>query len=161
MAVERREVFANLGTVNVWSGSADIVWEGKTYKPGILLGDEIPSGASLAASAAPGISVFIKNVPTLRSDVQSGDEFEIHVCRKTSSGWEKLGGFWGLIDEVTGPANDISIRTLPPLERFTKVERPRWSEEDYRSRYPSDGFFDNLENLAAEGARMNIWTHEV
>ncbi len=158
MAIERRAVFANLGTVNVWSGTVDLVWETKTYKPGIILSDEVAAGQSLRASAAPGLSLSIGDVPTLKTDVQSGDEFEIHVCRWTDSGWEKIGGFWGLIDEVTGPANDIEIRTLPPLERFTKVERPRWSREDYRSRYPNDGFFDNLEDLRTEGARMNIWT---
>ena len=160
MAVERRAVFANLGTVNVWSGTVDETWESKTYKPGILIGDEAPSGAALSGASSPGLGVYIKNVPTLRSDVQSGDEFEFHICRKTKTGWEKIGGFWGLVNEVTGPSNDIEITTLPFLERATKVTRPRWSKEDYRSRYPSDGFMDDLEELRTEGARMNIITRE-
>ena len=157
MATERRAIFANFGTVNVWSGTHDVTWETRTYKPGILLSDEIASGQSLQATAAPGLSLSITDVPALRSDVQSGDEFEIHVCRKTRAGWEKIGGFWGLVDEVTGPVNDITIRTLPPLERFTKVTRPRWSREDYLSRYPDDDFFANLESVQTEGRKVNLW----
>ena len=157
MPVQRRAVFANLGSVNVWSGAYDETWESKTYKPGIILSDDVPAGQSLEASGAPGLVMILKDVPSLRSDVQSGDEFEVHVVKKTDSGWEKIGGFWGLVDEVTGPANEISITTLPPLERFTKVTRPRWSESDYLARYPGDNFFRELETVQREGVKVNLY----
>ena len=135
----------------------DTVWETKTYKPGILLADEVAAGRSLQASSSPGVSIQLMDVTNFTTDVQSGDEFEIHVVKRVGSTWVKIGGFWGLIDEVEGPVEDITVTTLPPLERFTKVERPRWSKEDYRSRYPADGFFDDLDRVQNEGVRVELW----
>ena len=90
MPEEVRAVFADIGTVHIWSGGGDVMWNGETYNPGILLADDIPSGQSLQPAASPGVNVFIQNVPTLRSDVSSGDEFEIHVCKLSGSTWEKI-----------------------------------------------------------------------
>ena len=138
--MERRAVFVNIGTVNLWSGTVDVTWEGKTYKPGILVGDDAPEGAAISPGASPGMELYATAVPTLRTDVKSGDEFEVHICRYVSGAWVKIGGFWGLVETVTGPSGELSVTTLSPLERFTKVTRPRWSKEDYRSRYAEDGF---------------------
>ena len=152
--MERRAVFADIGSVKIWSGTYDETFSGGTYKPGILFSDDPIGGAELRPSASPGLDVYISGVPSLRSDVESGDIFELHVCRLKNAAWEKIGGYYGIVSEVGGPLEALRIDTLPPLEVATKVTRAVWSHEDYISRFPGDNFFENLERIRTEGRQV-------
>lgn len=155
--MERRAIFADVGAARIWSGAYDETYDGETYKPGILLSDDPVSGAELRPAASPGVDVYISGVPSLRTDAESGDEFELHVCRETPAGaWGKIGGYWGIISAVEGPLEALRIDTLPPLERATKITRPRWSHEDYSSRYPGDNFFRDLAEIQQNRIRINF-----
>ena len=149
--MERRAIFADLGDLHIWSGTVDEVWEGNTYKPGILLSTDLASGASLGPSSAPGLDVYLSSVPDLRSSLASGDEVELHVCRELVGVWTKLGGYYGIVDTVNGPVEGVRIAILPVAERATRLLRPRWSRDDYLSRYPGDDFFGELADLEAKG----------
>ena len=151
-----RALFADIGSVHIWSGAMPETWESKTYQPGILLGEEIPAGSSLTPGSSPGLDVYLSHVPNLRSDVKSGDDVDLHVVQRDGITWRKIGGYWAIVDEVLGSIENLRISTLPPFERFTKVTRPRWSNHDQLSRYPGDYIFKNLENLRVQGQTIEF-----
>lgn len=155
----QRAVAAAIGaTVRIWSGGRDLLWEGDTYKPGILLSDDVAAGAALTPGSSPGLDVYLANVPGLLDDVRSGDDVDVHVLQRSSASaaWMKVGGIWAIVDEVEGPAHRPRITTLPPLERAAKTARRRWSREDWLSRYPDDDIFRNLERLRTEGQTIEF-----
>ena len=151
-----RAIFADIGSVHIWSGHSDELWNSKTYKPGILLGDDLPAGSSLTPASSPGLDVYISEVPNLRNDIKSGDDVNLHVVQWRNNTWDKIGGYWAIVDEVSGSIENLTITTLPPFERFTKVTRPRWSNHDQLSRYPGDHIFKNLENLRVVGQTIEF-----
>ena len=149
-----RAILVDIKDIHIWSGSTDFEWNSTTYKPGILLGEDVPSGERLPAGGSPGLEVYLNNVPNLRNDVKSGDDVDLHVVENREGVWTKIGGYWAIVNEVKGPIESLTIETLPPFERFTKVTRPKWSNEDYISRYPRDNFFKHLDSVRNDAIKV-------
>lgn len=151
------------GTVYVWIGRGDLVWNGNTFKGVGNLGG-IGTITETTTVQAAGTSVSLSGVdPTLYadcvSDIVTGKPAKIWLaCLNGNTVIDALLMFSGLIDipTVTEGPDDIAI-SLALENRLTNLQRASrklYTSSEQRRKYPNDSGFDYVEVLQDTA---NLW----
>lgn len=145
------------GTVYVWSGIGDLIYNGHTYQGVGSLGEvgTITEGTSVEASGTT-ISLFGVD-PTLYADsiadIRTGLPALIRFGCFNSAGAlvDTMILFSGLMDQPTVTENadslDISIALESKLTNLQRANRRLWTSCEQRKDYPQDMGFTFVEEL--------------
>lgn len=146
------------GICRLWSGAEDLQLGGETYKPGILLADDLSSGAINALGFGPAMDLALVHCPDFFDRVRAGDEVGVKFIQRVDLGaWAELpGGYVGIIMSVRLAAGRAQVEVGHILERFTRARRPRWNSTDHLTNYPGDTWFEDLPILREKGIRIKF-----
>ena len=159
MATKENQIIMDVpGVCFLWSGPEDLVFDGETYRPGVLLGDDFFSGTLNSSGDGPQIDIDFRNCLDFFDRVRAGQEVRTFFIQRIDLGaWVKLpGGYSGIImsARLSGGRAQIVVGHL--LERFSRSRRPRWSHLDHLSRNPNDNWFEDLPGLRAKGFKIKF-----